>query len=167
MYRRRAVELEAKVEEFAAWGQRTSEDVVERDRIIRDLQAELHEKVGERDRMAQELQAELHAKIGERDGMIQELQAELNATIEGRDRAIQELQAEAAARAVLENQLVEELEAREAATAAALGDAVDGDREVVIQALQEELEVIHRSRAWRVANLYWNARDGLRRRLGG
>ncbi|HPC84042.1 MAG TPA: polysaccharide pyruvyl transferase family protein [Thermoanaerobaculaceae bacterium] len=52
-------------------------EVEDRDRLVRELQFELHTKVGERDRLIRSLQDELFAKVGERDRLIQQLQAQL------------------------------------------------------------------------------------------
>jgi hypothetical protein len=54
--------------------------LAERDRMIRELQVELHEKVGECNRVIRDLQAELHAKVGECNRIIQDLQARLQGT---------------------------------------------------------------------------------------
>jgi len=51
--------------------------VAERDRMIVDLQAELHAKVGECNRIIRDLQAEMHAKVGECNRIIRDLQARL------------------------------------------------------------------------------------------
>jgi polysaccharide pyruvyl transferase WcaK-like protein len=55
----------------------------DRDRIIRELQAELFSKVGERDRLIRGLQEELTTKIEERDRIILDLQAALAAAAAG------------------------------------------------------------------------------------
>jgi uncharacterized protein YukE len=56
--------------------------VAERDRMIRDLQAELHAKVGEANRVIHDLQAELHAKVGACNRIIEDLQSRLRKTAE-------------------------------------------------------------------------------------
>ena len=51
--------------------------VADRDRMVADLQRELHEKVAECNGVIRDLQAEMHAKVGECNRIIQELQARM------------------------------------------------------------------------------------------
>jgi predicted O-methyltransferase YrrM len=67
--------------------------ISQRDRTIRDLQAELHAKIGECNRIIGCLQTELQAKVGDCNRVLADLRAELDAKTGERDQTIRELQA--------------------------------------------------------------------------
>jgi rhamnosyltransferase len=85
--------------------------LLDSNRVIQDLQSELHEKVGETNRVIAELQAEQEATIGDRDQSIHELQAELHEKVAEASRVIAELQAEQEATIGDRDQSIHELQA--------------------------------------------------------
>jgi GT2 family glycosyltransferase len=112
-------------EQTAAAGE-VAREVAERDRMILEIQDELHAKVGERDLLIRQLQAELHSKVAERDGIIRDLQTpiaerdvlirqlqeELHSKVAERDGIIRDLQTPIAERDVLIRQLQAELHSK-------------------------------------------------------
>ena len=106
------IQLRAIPQERTRAIERRTQEVIVRDKMIRDLQRELHTKVGEwnvvikdlhapmqeevskRDNMIRDLQRELHTKVDEWNVVIKDLHAPMQEEVSKRDKMIRDLQRE-------------------------------------------------------------------------